>query len=342
MLKTNYTKSDFTQESAGYQLSLPINVTMLIPEHDSVRLLSQIVEGLDLKGLMMAYSSNGRKPAVPPRIMLKILIYAYMGGIYSSRAIEQCCKRDINFMWLLNGYKAPDHNTISRFRTGRMKLCLESLLTQFVMQLHHEGEIPFENIFIDGTKIEANAGKYTFVWKKAIEKFDAKIPSKAVLLIKKVNETFGTEFQFEADDDLAETLQRIAEFLEEEKESKGIEFVSGVGRRKSDLQRLAEETLSLLERKEKYLDYMREFDGRNSFSKTDRDATFMRMKDDGSRNSQLKPGYNLQVGVENGYVVGIDISSERSDIRTLVPMLEKIEGKFSKLRFYNNVIDEVY
>jgi len=342
MLKLNYTTSDFTRESIGYQLFLPINVTMLIPEHDSVGLLSQIVEELDLKDLMMAYSSNGRNPAVPPRIMLKILIYAYMSGIYSSRAIERSCRRDINFMWLLNGHQAPDHNTISRFRTGRVKHCLESLLNQFVMRLHREGEIPFENIFIDGTKIEANAGKYTFVWKGAIEKFDARLPDKARGLIKRMNDVYDTEFHLEEDGDLVSVLRGVAEFLMEKKEMTGTVFVRGKGKRKSELQRITEETISLLEKKENYLDCMGKFGERNSFSKTDHDATFMRMKDDYMRNGQLKPGYNFQIGVENGYAVGIDVSSERNDMYTLIPMLEKIEKNFPKKRFSNIVCDAGY
>ena len=342
MLKQNYTTTNFTQENTGYQLVLPINVTMLIPEDDSVRLLSQIVEELDLKNLMMAYSSNGRNPTVPPRIMLKILLYAYMNGIYSSRAIERSCRRDINFMWLLDGHKPPDHNTISRFRTGRLQCCLELLLSQFVMKLNQEGEIPFENVFIDGTKIEANANKYSYVWKGMVEKYDAKLLLKAQVLIKNINDAYGTEFLLDEDSNVAKMLQDIAEYLSMKKESLGVIFVSGARKRKSELQRFTEETLAVLEKKAKYINYMKEFGLRNSFSKTDRDATFMRMKDDHMNNSQLKPGYNLQIGVENGYVIGIDISNERNDMYTLIPMIEKLEKNFSENRVSNVVCDAGY
>jgi transposase len=342
MQKNKYTTINFTTECPEYQLVLPINFGIIIPGNDSVRLLSQIVEELDLRDLMLAYSPNGRNPAVPPRIMLKILIYAYMGGIYSSRVIETRCRRDINFMWLLEGYPAPDHNTIARFRTGRLKDCLESIFSAFVEKLYEHGELPFENVFIDGTKIEANANKYTFVWKKATEKFENRLPEKVTALFGKINKEYGAAFSLNDNTDTLKATREALLFLTEEKERKGIEFVSGSGKRKTELQRLTESALELLEKKEKYLDYMKEFDNRNSFSKTDRDATFMHMKEDHMRNSQLKPGYNLQIAIENGYAVGMDISSERNDIYTLIPMLERLETNFPTRKFKNVVCDAGY
>src|SRR5690554_6762954 len=151
----------------------PLNVEVLIPEDDSVRLLSHILEGLDYTKLYEAYSSKGRKPAVEPKTFFKILTYAYMNNIYSSRLIEQACRRDINFMWLLNGQAPPDHTTISRFRKHFLPQAIDHLFYQLVHVLHDCGEIAFENAFIDGTKIEANANRYTFVWKKAVLKNEA-------------------------------------------------------------------------------------------------------------------------------------------------------------------------
>jgi len=321
---------------------MPINVGMLIPEDDSVRLLSQIVEELDLTDLMLAYSPQGRNPAVPPRTMLKILLYAYMNKVYSSRGIERRCWRDINFMWLLEGRGAPDHNTISRFRTGRLAGSLESIFNQFIRQLHHEKEVLFENAFIDGTKIEANANKYSFVWKKTTEKFDARLPGKAKDLNERINAEYGTAFHLGEKDDIAEMLRYILTFLGEKKRAGGIVFVNGKGQRKTELQRLTETVLGLLEKKEKYADYMKEFNNRNSFSKTDRDATFMHMKEDHMRNSQLKPGYNFQIAVENGYIVAADLSEERSDTYTLIPMLSRLEKNFPDGRFTNIVCDAGY
>jgi transposase len=333
---------DFTSERAEYQLVLPINLGTLIPEDDSVRLLSQVVEELDLKDLILAYSPKGRNPVVPPRIMLKILIYAYMNGIYSSREIELRCRRDINFMWLLEGHRAPDHNTIARFRTGRLKNIFESIFNQFVEKLQECGELPFENVFIDGTKMEANANKYSFVWKKTTEKLDSRLPEKVATLYRRINKEYGTEFCLGENEELMSTLRKAMMFLADKKEQDRVVFVGGKGKRKTVLQSLTEEALGLIEKKEKYMDYMSLFDNRNSFSKTDHDATFMHMKEDHMRNSQLKPGYNLQIAIENGYAVGIDISSERSDMYTLIPLMERLEKNFPTHHFKNIVCDAGY
>ena len=136
---------------------MPIDLEIFIPEDDSVRLLSLMMEELDYKKLYEAYSPNGRNPAVPPKILFKILVYAYMNDIWSSRKIELACKRGINFMWLLQGFKAADHNTISRFRTGRLEPILDDLFNQFITKLYENNEIEFKNLFIDGTKIEATS-----------------------------------------------------------------------------------------------------------------------------------------------------------------------------------------
>ena len=150
-------------------------VERTIPEDDSVRLLDQIVDELDLHSLACSYSRMGRKSATSPRTLLKIMIYANMEGIYSSRSIESSCKRDINFIWLLNGEKAPNYREIARFRSERLSECGEDLFYQLVKKLSALGEIKFEHLFVDGTKIEANANKYSFVWRKTTNKYEARL-----------------------------------------------------------------------------------------------------------------------------------------------------------------------
>ena len=193
---------------SGYQLRLPLNVEVLIPEDDSVRLLSHILEGLDYTKLYEAYSSKGRKPAVEPKTFFKILTYAYMNNIYSSRLIEQACRRDINFMWLLNGQAPPDHTTISRFRKHFLPQAIDHLFYQLVHVLHDCGEIAFENAFIDGTKIEANANRYSFVWKKAVLKNEAAMFEKIEKLVEAVNQEYDVSFSV-AKDSLLEDLAVI-------------------------------------------------------------------------------------------------------------------------------------
>ena len=342
MLKTKYIQDNCNREIVEYQLLLPINLGILIPSDDSVRLLSQIVEELDLTDLILAYSPNGRNPVVPPRIMFKILVYAYMNGIYSSRKIETCCRRDINFMWLLEGFNAPDHNTIARFRSGRLEACIENLFNQFILRLHELDEVRFDHVFIDGTKIEANANKYTFVWKKSTEKFAAKLPAKIAELATEMNEEFDTQFTPPDNEGGFLILRNMLEYLMMLKEKMSIVFVSGKGQMKTSVQRYSEKALDILEKHEKYQGYMEQFDNRNSFSKTDNDATFMHMKEDHMRNSQLKPGYNFQIGVENGYILAMDLSCERSDIYTLIPMLNVLEKSFPDNHINDIVCDAGY
>ena len=126
-MKIQTVHKNYAQLSQNYQLKLPIDLEIFIPEDDSVRLLSLMMEELDYKKLYEAYSQNGKNPAVPTKILFKILIYAYMNDILSSIKIKLACKRDINFMWLLQGFKATNHNTIARFRTGRLEPILDDL-----------------------------------------------------------------------------------------------------------------------------------------------------------------------------------------------------------------------
>ena len=155
----NFTKNVIPMQQIGFALQVPF-----IPsEDDSVRLLFEVTEGLDFTDLYKTYSTLGRNPAIDPAILFKILIYGCMNKIYSSRDLEKACKRDINFIWLLQGQKAPDHNTIARFRSKHLQGCISDLFNQLIAKLGEMNEIRYENLFIDGTKIEANANKYTII-----------------------------------------------------------------------------------------------------------------------------------------------------------------------------------
>ena len=284
----------------------------VIPADDSVRLLDQIVEEMDLSPLMRAYERHGRHPATAPSTMLKVLLYANMERIYSSRNIETACKRDINFIWLLNGAKAPNYHEIARFRSKRLSECAEELFVQLVKRLKDLGEIRYEHLFVDGTKIEANANKYSFVWKKSTNKYESRTLEKLEKLTAELRRKYGIP---EAEHLLPELEKRMTS-----------PYVHGRGHRKSELQRDIEQLRELDTKKVKYASYQDTFHGRNSFSKTDPDATFMHMKEDHMRNAQLKPGYNIQFGIEGEYITGVTVSSERSDQLTLIPFMEKLRG----------------
>ena len=177
MLKTKITQKNYTVSKSGYQLKLPLEFNPIIPENDSVRLVSQFVEEMDLTELYQTYDKI-RKSSAVPKTLLKIVIYATMNRLYSSRDIERACKRDINFMYLLEGAKAPDHATIARFKSLHFSECSENLLAQMSEIFFDCGEISGKDIFIDGTKIESCANKYTFVWKKAVIKNNSRLEIK--------------------------------------------------------------------------------------------------------------------------------------------------------------------
>ena len=172
MLNLNISQKNYSLNQSGYQLKIPLNLEIMIPENDSVRLLSQFVEAMDLTDL---YSTYKRINSVSPRILLKIILYAFMNGIYSSRPMELSCKRDIHFMFLLEGAPVPDHATFARFLSIHFAPCSKRILAEMSNALFDLGEISGETVFIDGTKIEACANKYTFVWKKAVTKNQEKL-----------------------------------------------------------------------------------------------------------------------------------------------------------------------
>jgi transposase len=286
----------------------------IIPADDSVRLLDKMIGEMDIIPLMRAYKRTGRRPATSPVAMLKILVYAMMQGIYSSRAIARACVRDINFIWLLNGEEAPNHHAIARFRSLRLTECGEELFYQLVKKLSLLDEIKYEHLFVDGTKMEANANKYSFVWQKSTTKYEARLHERLDKLTPELSTRYGI-VPATAEEILCALMGRVT-----------VPFVYGRGHRKSELQRDIEQLQELLSRKSKYAAYQETFQGRSSFSKTDPDATFMRMKDDHMRNSQLKPGYNVQLGVEGEYITGVYVSCERSDELTLIPFLQNMKS----------------
>ena len=195
-----------TLNEEGYQLKLPLNLETIIPVDDSVRLLSQFVEAMDLTDL-----------------------YSYMNGDYSSRSMELNCKRDINFMYLLEGKPVPDHATFARFRSIHFAPCAKRILAEISNLLYELGEISGETIFIDGTKIEACANKYTFVWKKAVTKNQAKLLIKIADLIAECEQLYGIRI-VHGDIVKMKHVKRLRKKLYALKQEENIVFVHGIGK----------------------------------------------------------------------------------------------------------------
>ncbi|WP_455821581.1 IS1182 family transposase [Clostridium butyricum] len=306
-----------------------MNTNNIIPMHQ-IGVLYDVMEGLDYSELNRTYSTIGRNPALLPKTMFAIIVYGYMEGIYSSRALEKACKRDINFKWLLQGQLPPGHNSIDRFRRERLAGCIENLFNQLVKKLRELNEIQFKNIFIDGTKIEASANRYTFVWKKSIDKFEDRLQKKIKESLIKMNHDLNLCLIITNAKISVQDANYILDSIRIMIEANNIEFVYGKGKRKSKFQRYTEQLNEFIEKQNKYNEYNSIFNGRNSFSKTDHDATFMHMKEDHMKNGQLKPAYNIQIGVEGEYIVGVDISSERSDQLTFIPFLDRLEKNLNQ------------
>jgi transposase len=190
--------------------------------------------------------------------------------------------------------------------------CAEELFFQLTEKLKDLGEIRYEHLFVDGTKIEANANKYSFVWKKSTNRYEARNEKKLETCFEELSRKYGIICS-RAEELETALLSRVT-----------VPFVYGRGHRKTELQRDIEVLQELLKRQRKYAVYQETFRGRNSFSKTDPDATFMHMKEDHMRNAQLKPGYNIQLGIEGEYITGVSVSGERSDQLTLIPFMENL------------------
>lgn len=283
-----------------------------------MRLLDEVLEGLNYTKLYRAYSPQGRKPKTTPKTMFKVIAYGMTEGVYSKRQLAKKCQRDVNYMWLLNDEPAPSHDALTWFCSHQLSQAAEDLFYQLVKCLQAEGEIRYEHLFVDGTKLEANANKYSFVWKKSTNKYVAHLEELIAEYISRVNEDYGFVFMPETP---------LVDIETELMSRQTVPFVYGRGKRKTQMQRDIEELRGYMTRQKKYAKYNETFVGRNSFSKTDPDATFMHMKDDHMRNAQLKPGYNVQLAVEGEYITGLDISSERSDQLTLIPLLEQMEER---------------
>ena len=313
-------------KSLRNQLVLPINFECMIDDNDPVWKVVEICESLDYTKLYDTYLRHWRK--VDPAILFEIIVFAYMNGICSSRDIESACKHDIRFMWLLQNEEAPDHSTIARFQNEKLVGVVEDLFYQFVEKLYKMGEIEYKNIFIDGTKIEANANRYTFVWAKTVEKNLQKLNSKINAELPTLCQKYG----------LVETatLQDLTEELIKIRNLFRIDFVYGRGKRKTELQRDYEKIYEYLERLVGYYRHLDVLGSRKSYAKTDTDATFMRLKEDHMRNGQLKPAYNVQIGVESEYIVGVGLFSNPTDTTTLIPFLERLRKNIG--RKYKNVI----
>lgn len=322
------------------QLEFPMDITELIPKNHISRLINAVVEEIDEKELRNSYKGGGRS-SYHPKLMLKIIIYAYTEKVTSGRRIAKMCRENVPMMWL-SAKQRPDFKTINRFRVNKKEL-INQVFEAIVLKLLELGEINETNYFLDGTKIEANANKYSFVWKKSIQNHKNRIRNKVREFLEEASNITEKELQEEDVVDSISDIKELAqEILKEAKEITSKELLEitetlekvkdeqedkeAPKKQKRAIKKLHKKFKEdLLPRMEKYEKQEEILGERNSYSKTDTDATFMRMKDDHMKNGQLKAGYNIQTATQNQYILFYTIHQNPGDTKTFESHLEQLK-----------------
>ena len=196
-------KITYKPYSQSEQWLLPPSLNELVPENHFVRIVSKTVDELKIEKVFAKYTKGGGASRYDPVMLLKVLVYCYMTGTYSSRQIAKQCRENVNVMWL-TGFQQPDFRTINTFRSEKLKDSIEEIFVATVKLLNRSGYVSLEKYFVDGTKIESAANKYTFVWKKAVEKNERKLDEKLRVFLKDVDEITHKENQLYGDSDFAE------------------------------------------------------------------------------------------------------------------------------------------
>ena len=310
-------------------LLFPQRIDRDIPKDDPVRILKSVIESLDLSGFKKLYHERGRSP-YHPKMMLMVILYSYMNNVYSCRKIEKLLYRDIYYIWL-SGYQKPDFATINRFR-NRVKNEIGHIFTLLVLILVEKGFVTLEVEYLDGTKIESKANKYTFVWRKSVERNREKLLEKIRVLLQQINEQMAQDKAADVDT-LELTPQTLCEISKEFKEALGSAPEAKTKEEKA-AQRGKNKMFKELERHgEKLAEYnsrLEQMEGRNSISKTDPSATFMRMKEDAMCNGQTKPGYNLQISSENQFITDFALFPNPTDTLTFIPFLGSFPSRYGR------------
>ena len=314
------------------------NQTVLFPERidkdispdDPVRLLSAVIDSLDISGIRRLYKACGRSP-YHPKMLLKVVLYGYMNNIYSCRKIESSLKRDIHFIWLA-GYEQPDFVTINRFR-NRVKDEINKVFTQLVLLLNAKGLVTLDVEYIDGTKIESKANKYTFVWRKTVERNRARLLEKIKALLSQVDDAIAQD-KAASDEAVSFTPEVLTEICAELRDTLSKEPAPADKEGRASARQRRKQVRELEEMAGKLAEYdgrLKTMGGRNSCSKTDPDATFMRMKEDAMNNGQTKPGYNLQIGTENQFVTDFGLFPNPGDTLTMRSFLCSFSSRYSRM-----------
>ena len=293
-----------------------------IADNDPVRVLNAIVDNLDISRIEDSYEGGGAS-SYNPRMLVKVVFYAYLQNVYSGRKMEQLLRRDVNFMWL-SGMQHPDFNTINLFRKNRLADVVDDIFTQVVQMLVDGKFVSLDVQYIDGTKIEASANKYTFVWKKATKTNQGKLDKKVKAILAEAERELNIELGEPSEEMMtSEEIKERTDKIIAEMDEKGI---SDKHLRKVVREVCEEHAPKMKE----YEDKLNTLGDRNSYSKTDPDASFMRMKEDAMNNGQTKPGYNIQISTENQFITHYSTSWRPTDWGTFINHMDSFEARYGK------------
>ena len=320
---TTMAKVSFKTQTGNFPELFPINIFDLIPEDHPSRLVDSVVNQLDISDIANLYLGGGC-PAYHPRMMIKVLFYGYLSNTYSCRKIAKALTENIHFMYL-SGNSTPNFRTINEFRGKILKEKIKDLFAEVVKMLVELGYISLDVQYIDGTKIEAKSNRYTFVWRGSVEKYKDKLEVKINTILSDIENSIQSDNQEINKEELPKKIN--SEDLKERLSQLNKKLKEPTKKQTKELQKLQEEHLPKLQKYEKSLSILGE---RNSYSKTDPDATFMRMKEDHMKNGQLKPAYNPQISTENQFITHVSIHQKPGDTTTLESHLEGFEKAYKK------------
>lgn len=311
---------------------LPPSLDELIASNHPVRVVNEILNQLDISHLEESYQGGGSS-SFHPRMLLKVLVYGYLNNIYSSRQLEAATKENIHMMWLC-GMNRPDHHTINRFRGQRLKGHLKEIFRQVVVLLVESGNVSLKEVYTDGTKLESVANRYTFVWGRAIATHKQKLYNQLEELWRYTQSVASEELKakeipaFEEIDSqkIAQTVEQIHQALQQ----------AQVPEQEKEQKKKVQAKLNYAKRNwpSKWGEYLQSeqiLGQRNSYSKTDPDATFMRLKDDHMQNGQLKPAYNWQISTSNQYVTHYSIHQTTTDTTLLKEHLQGFQAQYNQM-----------
>lgn len=311
----------FKDYNPNQLMILPPSLEELIPANHASRTVNSVIEQLDFSTVYSRYSETGAS-SYHPRMLLKILVYGYLENCFSSRKLEKAIRENIMFMWLA-GMQQPDHHTINRFRSERLKDVIGDIFAQVVLLLHEQGLLDIKEVYTDGTKIEANANRYTFVWGKAIKNNRERISRQLKELWEYAGSVAAEELGSEEPDFVNPSPEKVAQTVAQINQA-----LEGKSVDKKVRQKLNYAKKNWPAKLEEYSQKEEILGERNSYSKTDTDATFMRMKEDHMKNGQLKPAYNLQLSTHDQFVVNYSIHPNPTDTLTLKPHLQLYHNRY--------------